>query len=105
MLERFVEAFGAGTDHAIVQPAHMDLVEPSIATAYDRCVQRGARDVVIAPYFLSPGKHSEHDIPALAAAAAARHPGTTYRVCQPIGMHPLMVAIIRDRVGACLDGR
>src|SRR5687768_8260396 len=27
----------------IVEPAHMELAEPSIATAYAKCVQRGAR--------------------------------------------------------------
>ena len=36
----------------IVEPAHMELAEPSIATAFARCVERGATTVVVFPYFL-----------------------------------------------------
>ena len=53
-------------DYDIVEPAHMELAEPSIATAFDRCVERGATMVVIQPYFLLPGKHWNQDIPELA---------------------------------------
>ena len=59
-----------------VQPAHMELAEPSIATAFDACVAAGATTVVVAPYFLGPGRHWDSDIPALAAAAAAVIPGS-----------------------------
>jgi sirohydrochlorin ferrochelatase len=86
----------------IVEPAHMELSEPSIATAFDRVVQRGARLVVVHPYFLAPGNHWRHDIPQLAAAAAARHPGVQYVVTAPLGLHPLMQQVMQDRVVQCL---
>src|SRR5690606_11194870 len=57
MLEDFVAMFRKLGDYRIVEPAHMELAEPSIATAFDRCVQRGAKRVVVAPYFLAPGRH------------------------------------------------
>src|SRR5437868_6407074 len=62
----------------IVEPAHMELAEPSIATAYGRCVTKGATEVVVLPYFLGPGRHWTTDIPALTAAAAVSFPGTTF---------------------------
>ena len=34
-----------------------EISEPSIATAFARCVDRGARTIIISPYFLSPGRH------------------------------------------------
>ena len=52
----------------------MELAEPSLASAFDRCVAAGASIVAIAPYFLGPGSHWDRDIPALAAAAAAGTP-------------------------------
>ena len=41
------------------------------ADAFARCVDQGATTVIVAPYFLGPGRHWDRDIPALAAQAAA----------------------------------
>lgn len=89
-------------EYDIVEPAHMELAEPSIATAFDRCVERGATTVVIQPYFLLPGKHWNEDIPELAAGAAAAHPGVSYLVAAPFGVHPLMADVVSARVEYCL---
>lgn len=102
MLETFVETFAAASDHRIVEPAHMELAEPSIATAFGRCVERGARRVVVMPYFLLPGRHWQQDIPELTRRAAAEHPGIPYLVGSPIGLHPLMVGVIQARLDHCL---
>ena len=53
----------------------MELAEPSIAQAIDKCVSAGAQSIVIAPYFLSRGRHVQEDIPALVDAAQHQHPG------------------------------
>ena len=103
MLEQFVDVFRSQSSFMIVEPAHMELAEPSIATAFDRCVQRGAKRVVVSPYFLLPGRHWHQDIPALAAAAAAKHPGVDYLVAAPIGLHPLMAQVIQSRIEHCLQ--
>ncbi|MGA0069584.1 MAG: CbiX/SirB N-terminal domain-containing protein, partial [Miltoncostaeaceae bacterium] len=89
-------------EYDIVEPAHMELAEPSIATAFDRCVERGATMVVIQPYFLLPGKHWNQDIPELAAEAASHHPGVEYLVAAPFGVHPLMADVVSARVEYCL---
>ena len=90
-------------DYDIVEPAHMELAEPSIATAFDRCVERGATTVVIQPYFLLPGKHWNQDIPELAEQAATAHPGVEYLVAAPFGVHPLMADVVSARVEYCLS--
>ena len=102
MLERMAEMVAAVAPYPIVEPAHMELAEPSIQTAFDRCVARGADTVVVSPYFLLPGKHWDQDIPALAAEAAARHPGVPYLVAAPLGLHPLMAQTVTARVAHCL---
>ena len=50
----------------IVEPAHMELAEPSIGTAYAKCAERGATRIIVCPFFLGPGKHWTADIPRLA---------------------------------------
>lgn len=102
MLEEMVVMVRATVPYEIVEAAHMELAEPSIATAFDACVARGARTVVVSPYFLLPGKHWRQDIPALVEEAASRHPGVTYLVAAPFGLHPLMAEVVNARVEHCL---
>ncbi len=101
-LEAFVHASAERLPYPIVEPAHMELAEPSIATAFDRCVAAGAATVVIAPYFLGPGNHWDRDIPALAAAAAERHQGVRWLVAPPLGPDPLLMDIVDRRIARCL---
>ncbi len=103
MLLEVVRLFAASTRFRIVEPAHMVLAEPSIATAFDRCVERGATLVVIHPYFLLPGRHWDEDIPGLADQAAGKHHGVRYLVTAPLGIHPLLADIISERVEQCLQ--
>ena len=94
---------GAGLgSYGIVEPAHMELAEPSLATAFGRCVAAGATTVAVAPYFLGPGRHWDRDIPALVAAAAARHPGVRWMVTGPLGPDPRLLDLVGDRVARCL---
>jgi sirohydrochlorin ferrochelatase len=97
-----VQSFAEATGLPIVEAAHMELAEPSIATAFARCVARGATTVVVFPYFLLPGRHWNEDIPRLAAEAARQHPGLRYLVTAPFGLHPLMAEVIRQRIAHCL---
>jgi sirohydrochlorin ferrochelatase len=102
MLEVMAEMVAEVVPYGIVEPAHMELAEPSIQAAFDRCVERGAKMVVVSPYFLLPGRHWDQDIPGLTAAAAMRHPGVPYLVAAPLGLHPLMARVVESRVAHCL---
>lgn len=102
LLTVITERFAQQHPHWIVEPAHMELAEPSIATAFARCVARGANYVVVFPYFLLPGRHWDQDIPQLTAAAARAFPQVRYLVTAPFGLHPLMQQIMRQRVEHCM---
>lgn len=81
----------------IVEVAHMELAPPTVDEAFDACIARGASEVVVMPYFLARGRHATEDIPALAQAAAARHPGVTLRVAEPLGVHALLAELVLSR--------
>ena len=102
MLEQFVERFACSSPYRIVEPAHMELAEPSIATAFGRCAACQVRLVVVVPYFLLPGRHWAQDIASLTAAAAQEHGGVAFLVGAPIGLHPMMAEVIRSRLDQCL---
>ena len=61
------------SSETIIEPAHMEMAEPSIKTAFMKCVQRGATKIICHPYFLSRGRHVMEDIPELVAQAAEEH--------------------------------
>lgn len=103
MLEEFVAAFEQGAEFDIVEPAHMELAEPSIPTAFGNCVRRGATRIIVCPYFLLPGKHWDQDIPEITAKAAEDFPGVPFVITAPIGLHPMMKQVIHSRINHCLS--
>lgn len=103
LLLEVVEQFRQASGYEIVEPAHMELAEPSIAAAFARCVEQGATQIIVHPYFLAPGRHWHEDIPRLAQEASTNHAGIRFTVTHPLGPHPLMLKIIQDRIEDCLD--
>ena len=63
----------------------MELAEPSIGEAVAKCASEGYKKVVIAPYFLSRGRHITTDIPAIVAEAQKAHPEVACVIAEPIG--------------------
>jgi sirohydrochlorin ferrochelatase len=80
----------------------MELAEPTVGTAFDRCVAAGATVVAVAPWFLGPGAHWDRDLPDLTAEAAGRHPGVRWLVAAPLGPDPLLLDLVDRRVARCL---
>jgi sirohydrochlorin ferrochelatase len=82
----------------IVHFAHMELAEPTIQQGFDACVAAGADEVIVHPYFLGPGRHSRSDIPRMVGEAAANHPQVSFRITEPLGIHPKIGELILERV-------
>ena len=59
----------------------------------------GAARVVLAPYFLSRGRHVREDIPALAKEAAEKA-GLPVTVAEPFGVDELLAAAVEARVAS-----
>ena len=88
----------------VVRPAYLELVSPSIAAAYAELVASGCASVVVHPYFLFPGNHSTHDIPAALRSAAAEHGAVPWVVTEPLNLDPRIVDVVADRVATALEG-
>ena len=105
MLPGVVEMLREKSDFKVVFHAHMELAEPTIQQGFDACVSAGAEEVIVHPYFLSPGRHSTLDIPRMVAEAAARHPGVSFCVTEPLGLHSKMREVILERVTESLGSK
>ena len=76
LLGEFVRMYKEQTGRPIVELAHMEIAEPNIETAFAKCVEQGATMVAVSPFFLSPGRHWQEDIPHLARRGEAPGSGT-----------------------------
>lgn len=99
MLESVADLLRALQPAIIVRSAHMELAEPTIAQGFKACVDAGAHDVTVHPYMLSPGRHSTVDIPRMVGDVAAAFPNITYRVTEPLGIHPDIAGVVLERSG------
>lgn len=71
-----------------VEVAFLELAEPSIAEGLANCVGKGAREIVVFPYFLAAGTHVAADIPEEIEAFRAQHPHIRVLVTPHLGAAP-----------------
>jgi len=84
-------------DFDIVEGAFLELAEPTIETSAARCVAQGAKQVVMAPYFLSAGVHVRQDLTDFRRKLAEKYPEVEFRLAEPLGPHPLLLEIVAQR--------
>lgn len=82
----------------IVETAFLELAEPTIPQAAAACVARGASRVLMLPYFLSAGTHVTEDLKRFQAEFSSQWPNVSFDRCPPLGLHPLMLEIVCDRL-------
>jgi len=83
---------------AVIETAFLELAEPNIQAGGAQCVARGATRVRMLPYFLSAGAHVVEDLQEHRAQLAGRFPNVEFVLCPHLGLHPLMVEIVRQRL-------
>jgi sirohydrochlorin ferrochelatase len=98
-LERIAAWVRERTSGIAVHVAHMELAQPSLASAIARCAAEGARRIVVHPLFLGPGRHLVEDIPRLVAETARAHPGIEVRISAAVGEVPAIADAILAAVG------
>lgn len=88
--------------YPVVRVSYLELAEPNIETGGARCVEAGATEVILLPYFLSPGVHVVEDLTAARDALGARFPHVRFVLAEPLGRHPLLVDVVEQRANECL---
>jgi sirohydrochlorin ferrochelatase len=65
--------------------AFLELAEPSIPDAIQTCIDDGATQISILPYFLAAGRHVTEDIPAIVEAKKSVNPDVDIRLLSYLG--------------------
>jgi sirohydrochlorin cobaltochelatase len=68
-----------------VELAYLERMTPTLEDAVTSLVASGVKRIRVIPVFLGVGGHVKHDLPELADAARARHPGVEIVLESTIG--------------------
>ena len=68
-----------------IEPAFLELAEPSIPDGLRQLIQSGSEDIVVMPYFLSAGRHVAEDIPREVDSVRAEYPAVTIHLAPYLG--------------------
>ena len=73
-------------DFASVVAAFLELAEPTIPDGIENCIQSGASEVIVFPYFLSAGRHVAQDIPAEVKIKQQQYPSVKITLASYLGI-------------------
>jgi sirohydrochlorin ferrochelatase len=82
----------------LVEAAFLELGRPSLEEAVDRLYEQGVRRVLVVPYFLTPGRHLELDLPRLISDISHKYKDLYVSSVASLDGHPGLVQILLDRV-------
>ena len=86
------------TDNTKVIPAFLELAKPSILEGIDLCVQFGANEIIVIPYFLSAGRHVIEDVPNEIAKGKGKYPHIKITTNDYLGNNPNIAQILIQQV-------
>jgi len=89
-------------DYPVVEAAFLELGRPSLEETADLLIARGVGQIVVIPYFLTPGTHLERDLPVLVQNISNKNKQIQIQVTASLDGHPGLVAILADRARAAL---
>jgi len=92
------ESVRARTAYPIVEIAYLELAEPTIPLGARRCIDLGAKEVLMMPFFLSAGEHVRDDLDRYRHEFGGQFDGVTFRLCEPLGLHPLLTEVVLARL-------
>ena len=95
---RMVRRFRDQSGRHLVETAFLELGRPDLPEAVESLIQRGAEKIIVVPYFLTLGRHLQHDLPRIVEKISSIHPEVEITVVPPLDGHPALVAILNDRV-------
>lgn len=88
----------AGRVEVPVAGGFIELSPPPLAEAVAELVAGGARRLAAVPLMLVAAGHAKGDIPAALARERLRHPGLSTVYGRPLGPHPAILSLVRERL-------
>ncbi len=82
----------------MVEPAYLQLAEPSLSKSIKKIVKKGCKRIVVVPFFLFMGNHVSRDIPKAIKEEASAHKEVEFIYAKNLGQDPRISDIVMDRI-------
>jgi sirohydrochlorin ferrochelatase len=69
------------------------------AEAFERCIEKGAKEIIVLPYFLHFGIHLREDIPEILRQNVAKHPEVRLVMGRHLGYDDAIISLVAKRIG------
>ncbi|QFT87479.1 Sirohydrochlorin ferrochelatase [Bacillus sp. THAF10] len=94
----FLEQVKQRVDVPIQETSFLELSEPFIPEAFERCVMQGATEITIVPIFLLTAGHMKEDIPAALAPLREKYPQVEVSMTEAFGVQERIVSALAELV-------
>jgi sirohydrochlorin ferrochelatase len=75
----------------------------TFAEVFEKCAERGAKEVLVIPYFLHSGVHLRRDIPNLMLEGVQKHPEINLILGKHLGFDEALVDLVAKRIKESKD--
>ena len=83
--------------------AFLEINTPSIPEGIDICVAKGAKRIILLPYFLHLGNHVQRDLPGYVKKSRRLYPDVVISLSSHLGFHQKLVEIADERLFEALE--
>lgn len=87
-----------GDNYPIILASFLELADPLIPAGLTQCVEHGATEIYVVPYFLSAGRHVQKDVPADIASWQEDNPNIIVHQTPYVGASNMMFDLIEQSV-------
>merc|ERR1712070_1309923 len=101
-LYALIDTYKALTGYTTVEGAHLEVLEPSIGTSFEKCVNEGATHVIAHPLFLTNGRHVLDDIPREMKEAGEKFPHIQWSISKPLGAQESIPKLVQKSILECM---
>ena len=80
--------------YGIIHAGFLELSETLIPDGIRTCVDDGASEIIVLPYFLNSGRHVVEDIPRIVEQTRPQYPDVEIKIAQHLGASDLMMDLL-----------
>lgn len=80
--------------YSIIHAAFLELAETLIPDGIRKCVDDGAKEIIVLPYFLNSGRHVVEDIPEIVNDTKQLYPDVDIKIAPHLGASELMMELL-----------
>lgn len=101
-LEKITDMTKVQLPDVMIETAYMEFCDVSLEKGLDILVGKGAKEIVVVPYFLFEGIHIHEDVPGEIKEYLKEHPDLTVTMGKTLGVDPRLADVLADRIREAL---